>query len=279
MEQNRRPIWRRAASRARRASHRLLTVLDRLTRRERDPLLPPAHLRIYYYRTWNPEAFRRACDDARAELLSHGLRPEHRLLDVGSGIGNCAVGLLDYLQDRYDGLDTHLEAVSWCQQAITARHPRFRFQYADVRSQAYNPSGRDPAESYRFPFADREFDFVFLGSVFTHMMPDGVEHYLREIARVLRPGGVCLASYFLLNDDVRPAVEADRSFMTFRHPHPSGACRLHDARVPEAAVALEERFVREVHARVGLRVGDVRRGRWWSGETNDQDVVTSGREG
>jgi hypothetical protein len=33
------------------------------------------------------------------------------------------------------------------------------------------------------------------------MLPDAVEQYLREISRLLAPGGVCVASYFLLNDE------------------------------------------------------------------------------
>jgi hypothetical protein len=32
--------------------------------------------------------------------------------------------------------------------------------------------------------------------------------------------------------------------------------------------------VRRVHEQVGLRISDIRRGRWWSGEAHDQDVLT-----
>lgn len=107
------------------------------------------------------------------------------------------------------------------------------------------------------------------------MLPDAVEHYLREISRLLAPSGVCVASYFLLNDETRAGVDAGHGFMSFCVEHPSGLCRLHDATMPEAAVALEETFVRRVHEQTGLRVQDVRRGRWWSGEPHDQDVVTA----
>jgi len=56
--------------------------------------------------------------------------------------------------------------------------------------------------------------------------------------------------------------------------HPSGLCRLHDAAVPEAAVAIEETFVRDAIDRAGLHVSDVRRGRWWDGGRHDQDLLT-----
>jgi SAM-dependent methyltransferase len=207
-------------------------------------------------------------------LISRGLRPEHRLLDVGSGIGNLAVGLIGYLRGGYDGIEIHPEAVAWCRQAITGRHPEFRFHHADLFSRAYNPQGRTTASEYAFPFAHHQFDYVFLGSVFTHMLPDGVEHYMREISRVLAPGGVCVASYFLLNQDSRAGIDAGRSFMSFPVEPSSRPCRLHDAAVPEAAVALDEAFVRQIHAEAGLQIRDIRRGGWWSGLADDQDVLT-----
>lgn len=275
MPANAPPRWKRLARAARHVVHRLATIADPIVHRDAGPLLPPAHLRIYYYGTWDPRAFERACRDIAAELTSRGLKPEHRVLDIGSGIGNVAIGLKDFLRGGYDGLEIHPEAVAWCQREITPRHPSFRFHRADVSSGAYNPQGGVPPEHYRFPFADRSFDFILLASVFTHMMPHAVENYVREIARMLAPGGTCVASYFLLNDETRPGVEAGRSFMSFGVPHQSGLARLHDAAKPEAAVALDEAFVRRIHDNAGLRITSVRRGRWSTGEVHDQDVVTA----
>ena len=272
-----RPRWRRLAGGVRRAVYRIVSLIDRVARGRSNALLPPAHLRLYYYGTWRPDTFTRMCAGARTELTTRGLRPEHRLLDIGSGIGNLALGLVGYLRGPYDGVDVHAEAVAWCERAITKRYPNFRFHHADLASRAYNPRGTRSASEYRFPFADQSFDFIYLASVFTHMLPDEVEHYVSEISRLLAPGGSCVASYFLLNDETRVGVETGRSFMSFHVEHPSGLCRLHDAAIPESAVALEEAFVQRIHEQAGLRVRDVRRGRWWSGEAHDQDVLTVAR--
>jgi SAM-dependent methyltransferase len=257
------------------AVRRAATIIDRVVRPGR-PLLPPAHLRIHYYNSWRVSRFAHACDGARSELVSRGLKPEHRVLDIGSGPGNLALGLLDYLHGGYDGVEIHAESVAWCQRAITARDPRFRFHLADLSNIAYNPHGRTPASAYRFPFENETFDVVFLGSVFTHLMPEDVRQYVREIARMLKRDGFCVASYFLLNDETRAGVDGGRSFLSFDVQHPSGVCRLHDAALPEAAVAFEESFVRQVHDAAGLRMRDIRRGGWWAGERHDQDVVTAG---
>src|SRR5262245_42727438 len=113
----RRSLWRRLGAGVMAASGRLVTFTETLTRRHGDALVPPAHLRRYYYRTFEPAAFERAGAGARTELMLRGLQPRHRLLDVGSGIGNLAVALLDDLRGGYDGLEIHTEAVRWCQSA------------------------------------------------------------------------------------------------------------------------------------------------------------------
>jgi SAM-dependent methyltransferase len=180
-----------------------------------------------------------------------------------------------YLRGGYDGVEIHPDAVAWCQQAITSRYPGFRFHRADLTSRAYHPRGRQPSSTYRLPFPDRWFDFVLLYSVLTHMLPDDVEHYVREISRVPASGGVCVASYFLLNDESRGAIDAGCGFMSFDALHPSGLCRLHDPVVPEAAVALEETFVRRVHQQAGLQLRAIRQGSWWNGIGDGHDVLAA----
>jgi SAM-dependent methyltransferase len=272
-----RPLWRRLASRSRDAFYLVATAFDRVTRGADAALLPPWHLRVFYYGTPSPSVYARACAGARAELISRGLRPEHRVLDIGCGIGNLALGLADYLQGTYDGFDIHREAVDWCDRTITARYPTFRFHHADLSSRAYNAEGTLAASAFSFPLPSASFDVVFLGSVFTHLLPDAVEQYVREIGRLLAPGGICVASYFLLNDQTRPGVDAGHSFMPFKVDHPSGSCRLHDAAKPESAVALEEAFVVAAHEQAGLQIRHVRRGNWWRGADHDQDVLTAER--
>ncbi len=190
-----------------------------------------------------------------------GLKPDDRVLDVGCGVGRMARPLTKYLgRGSYEGIDIVPRGIQWAQRHITGRYPSFRFQLADIHNLAYNPSGRFPPTRYRFPFNDNEFDFVFLTSVFTHMLTPDMHHYLREIARMLRPGGRSLITYFLLNDEARQLSNVGLSSLDFRFSR--DGCRVVDDRVPENVVAFEEADIRELYRDLGFSVETVRYGAW-----------------
>lgn len=104
--------------------------------------------------------------------------------------------LTRYLKASYDGIDIVKPSIEWCAKIYARRFPRFHFHFADLFNGEFNPEGKDLASEYQFPFADSTFDFVFLTSVFTHMLPPDTKNYLAEISRVLKPGATCLAPSF-----------------------------------------------------------------------------------
>ena len=73
------------------------------------------------------------------------------------------------------------------------------------------PVASSSPHQYRFPFADSIFSFVFLTSVFTHMLCEGVEQYLNEIQRVLLPRGRSFITFFLLNEESEDLMRSNRS--------------------------------------------------------------------
>jgi SAM-dependent methyltransferase len=196
---------------------------------------------------------------AYLKLLGH-LEPTSRLLDIGCGCGLIALQLDGWFTDGgYWGVDIHEPSIEWASREIAAAHPEFRFQHIDVRSEAYNRYGAESGSGYRFPFEDRFFDVILLKSVFTHMRPPDVDNYVGEIARLLRPGGRCLLTFFLLNEEQRRRERENRLAFT----HGDGTWRYVHEESPETAVAYDERFVLDLFDRHGLRLAEaISYGRW-----------------
>jgi SAM-dependent methyltransferase len=237
-----------------------------------EPMVPPKRL-------WSMgvEEYQSVGQEFRRLFIEHGhLQPSHRVLDVGCGVGRMTVPLTEYLSGAggYEGFDIEKKGVQWCQEAITSRFPNFRFHHSDVLNRHYNPHGRHQASSYRFPYEDELFDFIYLTSVFTHLFPADLENYLKEIARVLKRGGHCFITFFILNEESEALVRQHRSTQDFSHP--LDGCVTTTPNDPEAAIAYSEAQVRALFARFGLAIEEPIRFGSWCGRTeflSYQDIV------
>jgi SAM-dependent methyltransferase len=174
------PAWRFAV---RRLYYLPLDTWEAITG-QRDPMTPPKGL-IY---TGGGD-FRQAGECALQHFIAFcSLQPHHHILDVGSGIGRMAIPLTRFLDKNgaYDGFDVIQKGVDWCRENITAHFPNFRFRYVPLDNDLYRTDG-DNAAQFLFPYEDAQFDLIIVNSVFTHMLPSEVDHYLGEISRVIKP--------------------------------------------------------------------------------------------
>jgi SAM-dependent methyltransferase len=190
------------------------------------------------------------------------LRPDERMLDIGCGTGRKTLPLTQYFDARavYEGVDITQQGVGWCLEKFTPRFPNFHFQQIDVYNQLYHARGTYPAAEYKFPFPDGAFSFVVLGSVFTHMLPDDLKNYLREVARMLAVGGRCLISYFLLNEESLRHVEAGESTLDLKYVFDQ--YRVISLEVPEEAIAFDESWVASLYQEMGLKIVRLDYGSW-----------------
>jgi SAM-dependent methyltransferase len=208
-----------------------------------------------------------------------GLKPHHRVLDVGCGIGRMARPLTEYLgpAGSYEGFDIIGKGVEWCRENITPRFPRFRFRRANVFNEAYYRRGLYPAHEYVFPYPSNSFDFVFGTSVFTHMGPADVANYTREIGRVLKLGGRCLCTFFIQTPETMMMGKAGRGKLNFIHRRNGYWIAMPD-KPDEAAICFDEPDVLAMLDGCGLALtGPVRRGSW-SGRAefvSMQDIVVA----
>jgi SAM-dependent methyltransferase len=229
-------------------------------------------------------------DLCRVVIDEGGLRPDHRVLDIGCGVGRLAAPLTRYLSEgTYDGFDIDPELVAWCRDNITRRHPRFRFRHVDVVSGFYNPSGAVEGAAFSFPYDDGAFTCVVATSLFTHLLTGDAANYLREAGRVLAPGGTLVATFFLLDEwseatlatgvaqiEFTPAGSAPQGH-TAAQVHPAAQVhRVQRSDKPEAAVAYPADWIRQRLQEAGFASPIRFAGGGWCGRPDPctyQDVV------
>ena len=213
-----------------------------------------------------------------AELC--GIEPGSRVLDAGCGVGRVAIPLAAFLspEGTYEGFDTLPWAIAWCQREISSRYPNFSFRHVDVFSGEYYPEGAAQPKDFRVPYDGDQFDVACANSLFTHMLPAGLEQYVSEIARVLKRGGRAFMTFYLLNDESLRSIEAGDVAEQFQFRHRLGSCHVTYEDAPEYAVAQNEEFVIQALEKSGLRLkGPVHYGRWCGRDDflSWQDVIVA----
>lgn len=197
------------------------------------------------------------------ELIENGLKPNMTVLDIGSGQGRVARPMTEFLSEegQYAGIDIVKRGVTWCQKHYRD-FSNFEFVHANIYNKAYNRLGKTKAADYRFPFADNTFDFIFLTSVFTHMLSADVENYLGEMRRVLKPGGRTFITWFVLNEASLEASLSRKAALEFRYKW-NDVSAVVSTKYPEGAIAYHENYILSALAkrRLGLQ-REIYRGGW-----------------
>lgn len=113
-----------------------------------------------------------------ADLVDRAdIQPGHRVLDLGCGPGISAFGMLDRVPDAtIVGLDLSRTMLFLAEQWRKREPNGAKCEF--VR-----------ADATHLPFEDHSFDAV-TGHSFLYLLPDA-DAVLREVKRVLRPGGRC----------------------------------------------------------------------------------------
>lgn len=118
-------------------------------------------------------------------LVKQGLRPGHRLLDIGCGALRGGVHFVRYLDpDGYAGMDINASLLDAGGRELAN---------AGLRDRGAKLLEDD---AFRFGRFGERFDFAIAVSVFTHLPINHIVRCLAEVARVLAPGGRCFATVF-----------------------------------------------------------------------------------
>jgi len=119
-------------------------------------------------------------------LIAQGLRPEHRLLDVGCGALRAGVRFVEYLQPGgYYGIDINQSLLDAGFELELPDHLRSKLPRENLRA----------TDRFDCDFGV-QFDFAIAQSLFTHMSLNQIRLCLFRVAKVMPPGARFLASYF-----------------------------------------------------------------------------------
>ncbi len=176
---------------------RINTILSSLTG------VPPQRLMRNGLRRWQRFHYREGCRrDARLVTELGRLNRNSRILDVGFGTGRLGQGILDTLGTVrcYTGIEVSRPHVDWCRLHFK-RHSFMEFFEVEMRNDRYRPYGTSTLSP--LPLPNTTFDIACFFSVFTHLLPDDLDFYLAELARVLKIEGRVI--FTIYQDDANPA--------------------------------------------------------------------------
>jgi SAM-dependent methyltransferase len=142
--------------------------------------VPPLHLLVKVNGTasldWFYEGGRSSEQSIRQALGTCGQRVEdfRSMLDFGCGCGRVIRRWHALTGTRVCGTDYNPSLIAWCRRHLP---------FAQYEVNALNPP---------LSYADGEFEFVYALSVFTHWPEALQQEWLKELRRILSPGGFLL---------------------------------------------------------------------------------------
>ncbi len=143
---------------------------------------PPPHLCFPVAANYDPVHFFSTGKTGAAAILSilqkngRNIDDFERILDFGCGCGRIARHWRSFEELKMYGTDINPKLIEWSRKNLTFGQ--------------FSTNGLESALKY----ADNSFDFVFAVAVFGHFREGLQRHWMKELCRVLMPGGFLLVT-------------------------------------------------------------------------------------
>lgn len=200
------------------------------------------------------------------------------VLDVGCGTGRLAFSLAPLLgKGRYVGVDVSNTDIEWAQliwKRQRADDPDITFQHLNYNNRTYAEG--QSAKFAPYPFADGSFNLATALSVWTHLNEADATFYLSEVARVLRPGGKAIITFFVLDEGYQaflnsrpnenPYSKRNPKIHTFDVATDDSDAWRHPSwcKTPEEMIGVTPEGIDRLCAASGLKLEALHRGNWRS---------------
>jgi SAM-dependent methyltransferase len=122
----------------------------------------------------------------------------NKILDVGCGTGLMGIASEPFLgrDGRCVGIDVMKRNIDFCRNHYSSLP--FEFIHLNVNNPAFAPSQK--SKKLPWPLDRSSFDLVTALSVWTHLNEEDALFYIKEVSRVLKPGGKAIITFFLLDE-------------------------------------------------------------------------------
>ncbi len=198
------------------------------------------------------------------------LNPNDYILDIGSGLGRTAIALTSYLNTdaKYEGFDVVKQGVDWCNSNLGKDYSNFNFTYIPLFNDLYNKSTLQ-ADEFIFPYKQQYFDKIFSFSVFTHMRINEIQHYFKEINKVLKSDGLIFSTFFLYDNNTEDYISKKDGF---NFPIKKDGYRIMNEKVQSGNIAIHIEKLKEMLLDEGLTLVKVIDG-FWKGKSKTKKTI------
>jgi ubiquinone/menaquinone biosynthesis C-methylase UbiE len=199
----------------------------------------------------------------------------NQILDIGCGTGLLGIAADPFVSEGglYTGVDVMTDDIDFCKQHYP--NDKYKFIHLDVHNASY--ADEQKANPVKWDLEDNSFELATALSVWTHFNEEDAIFYLKEVERVLKPGGKAIITFFRLDEHYEKSLEKrsktdelsrynntpqNRWFYTKKAYNSDEWYTTEWANVPEDAIGITEKGWEQMLAATNLKVAHYYPGNW-----------------
>jgi len=131
-------------------------------------------------------------------------KDSNHVIDIGCGTGFLAIACEPFIGEKgsFYGIDVSKKDIEFCKKHF--HEPNFLFDHHYSYNPLYSPDQKIEDKSWHVD--DSSYNLLTALSVWTHLSEDDAMYYIKEVDRVLKPGGIAIITVFLLDEQYYKSI-------------------------------------------------------------------------